>query len=106
VVEPACSESCEVTVQLFKTGAADPRYVDDEGCELIGELTVDVSETAGQAERPLALLLYFGRSRIQVEAIDLTTSRKFRAAIEFERTSLGRGHADMDMRVMRGLPGG
>jgi hypothetical protein len=88
VVEPAFTESHEVTVQLFKTRAADPRYVDEEGCELAGELKVDVSETAGQAERPLALLLYFGRSQVQVEAIDLTTGTRFQVAIEFERMLL------------------
>jgi hypothetical protein len=77
----------QVTVQLFKTRAAGPRYTDDEGCEPVGELAVDVSETVGQAERPLALLFYFGRSQIQVEAIDLTTGKKFQAAIGFEQVS-------------------
>jgi hypothetical protein len=55
------------------------------GREPVGELTVDVSETADQAERPLTLLLDLGRSQIQVEAIDLTTSKKFQAAIGFEQ---------------------
>jgi hypothetical protein len=87
VVEPSFTDSSQVTVQLFKTRAAEPRYTDDEGCEPVGELAVDVSETAGQAERPLALLFYFGRSQIQVEAIDLTTSKKFQAAIGFEQVS-------------------
>jgi hypothetical protein len=85
VVEPTFPDSPEVTVQLFKTRAADPRYTDEEGSELVGELVVDVSETVGQAERPLALMLYFGRAQIQVEAIDLTTSKKFQVAIEFEQ---------------------
>jgi hypothetical protein len=85
VVEPSFTDSSQVTVQLFKTRAADPRYTDDEGCEPVGELAVDVSETAGQAERPLALLFYFGRSQVQVAAIDLTTGKKFQAAIGFEQ---------------------
>ena len=85
VVEPAFTESPEVTVQLFKSRAADPRYVDEDGSELAGEIAVDVSETIGQAERPLALLLYFGRSQIQVKAIDLTTDKRVQAIIEFEQ---------------------
>jgi hypothetical protein len=83
LVEPAFADSPEVTVQLFKTRAADPRYVDEDGCELAGELTVDVSDTMGQAERPIEVLLYFGRSRIQVEAIDLTTNKRFETATDY-----------------------
>lgn len=85
VIEPSFADSARVTVQLFRTRAADPRYTDEEGCDPVGELAVDVSETVGQAERPLAVLLHFGSSQIQVEAIDLTTSKKFRAAVGFEQ---------------------
>jgi hypothetical protein len=85
VIEPSFAASAQVTVQLFRARAASPRYTDEEGCEPAGELAVDVSETVGQAERPLAVLLRFGSSQIQVEAIDLTTSKKFRAAVGFEQ---------------------
>jgi molecular chaperone DnaK (HSP70) len=101
VVEPTFTDSPEVAVQLFKTRAADPRYVDEDGSELVGELAVDVSETVGQAERPLALLFYFGRSQIQVTALDLTTNKKFEAAIDFEqmvlalRSAQGRDRSEM-----------
>jgi hypothetical protein len=83
LVEPAFTDSAEVTIQLFRTRTVDPRYVDEEGCELAGKLTVDVSDTVGHVERPIALLLYFGRSQIQVEAIDLTTNKKLETATDF-----------------------
>jgi len=95
VVEPAFADSVEVTVQLFRTRAPDPRYVDDEGCELAAELTIDVSDTVGQAERPIAVQLYLGCSPIQVEVHSLTTNK------ESGCMHLAGGRV-MDVRVLAG----
>lgn len=89
LVEPAFADSPEVTVQLFRAQTADPRYVDEEGCELAGELAIDVRRTVGQLDRQIALLLYLGRSQIQVEAVDLTTNKKFETATDFAAAAGG-----------------
>lgn len=87
VVAPTMAEQAEIEVQLFRTRKTDPRYVDEEGCEQIGQMTVDVSDSIGSppAKRPIQLLLYFGRSHIQVEAFNPATSEETKVGVEFER---------------------
>ncbi|WP_169981422.1 Hsp70 family protein [Microbispora sp. H10836] len=86
-VAPTSREQTAAQVRLFRTRKLDPRYVDEEGCEEIGAFDVDISDSVGRDvdERPIGLLLYFGRSNIQVEAVNLATMQKTEAAVDFER---------------------
>ena len=84
-LEPAVAGAEKVTVQLYRTRASDPRYVDEAGCEPVAELVVDISETVNLDKRPIDLLLFFGRSQISGEASDRTTKRKFKVTADFDQ---------------------
>ncbi|WP_214108262.1 Hsp70 family protein [Acrocarpospora catenulata] len=75
-----------IRVRLMRTRKTYPRYVDEEGCEQIGELTVDIRDSVGSpiSKRNLLLLLYFGRTAIQAEALNPVTNQKSEATAEFE----------------------
>jgi hypothetical protein len=87
VVAPTQADQSELDVRLFRTRELDPRYVDEPGCEDIGLLTVDISDSVGApaGKRPVHLLLYFGRSQIQVAAVSPGTQRKSEVTVDFER---------------------
>jgi hypothetical protein len=87
VVAPTQADQSELDVRLFRTGELDPRYVDEEGCEVIGLLRVDISDSVGTPieKRPVHLLLYFGRSQIQVAAVNLGTQQQSEVTVDFER---------------------
>lgn len=84
-IRPADADGHEVKVRLYRTRASDPRYVDEPGCELVAEMAVDVSETVGRDDRPLSLLLFFGRSQISGEANDLVTKKQFKVTADFDQ---------------------
>lgn len=84
-IRPAHADAREVTVALYRTRASDPRYVDEPGSELVAEMAVDVSETVGRDDRPLSLLLFFGRSQISGEANDLVTKKQFKVTADFDQ---------------------
>jgi hypothetical protein len=84
-LEPAVASAEKVTVQLYRTRASDPRYVDEAGCEPVAELVIDISETVHLDKRPIDLLLFFGRSQISGEASDRTTKRKFKVTADFDQ---------------------
>jgi hypothetical protein len=87
VIAPTQADQSELEVRLFRTRELDPRYVDEPGCEDIGLLTVDISDSVGApaGKRPVHLLLYFGRSQIQVAAVSPGTQRKSEVTVDFER---------------------
>jgi actin-like ATPase involved in cell morphogenesis len=87
VVAPTMAEQSEIEVRLFRTRKRDPRYVDEDGCDPIGQMTVDVSDSVGlaPARRPIQLLLYFGRAHIQVTALNPATHEETRVSADFER---------------------
>ncbi|MCY0947074.1 Hsp70 family protein [Streptomyces antarcticus] len=84
---PVSDDQTQVNLRLYRTIKSNPRYVDEEGCEQIGQMTVDISSTVGrpQQKRPIKLLFYFGRSEVQVEAFDPATGEATRASVGFER---------------------
>ena len=87
VVAPTMAEQSEIDVRLFRTRKPDPRYVDEDGCEPIGQMIVDVSDSVGlpPARRPIQLLLYFGRAHIQVTALNPATHEETKVSVDFER---------------------
>lgn len=89
VVAPTQADQSELDVRLFRTRELDPRYVDEPGCEDIGLLTVDISDSVGSPieKRPVHLLLYFGRSQIQVAAVNPATQHKSEVTVDFERVT-------------------
>lgn len=77
----------QLDVLLYRSTAADPRYVDEDGCEEIGRMTVDLSGTVGKPlrERPVMLLFYFGACELRVEVFDPASGETSRVSVDFDR---------------------
>jgi actin-like ATPase involved in cell morphogenesis len=86
-IVPVREDQDELDVRLYRSAKADPRYVDEDGCEEIGRLTVDLSGTVGRPlrERPLMLLFYFGAAELRVEVFDPATEETSRVLVDFDR---------------------
>ncbi|MFD1271339.1 hypothetical protein ACFQ51_03315 [Streptomyces kaempferi] len=86
-IVPVREEQLELDVRLYRTAEPDPRYVDEDGCEEIGRLTVDLSSTVGRPlrERAVMLLFYFGASELRVEVFDPATEETSRVSVDFDR---------------------
>ncbi|MEU0036902.1 hypothetical protein [Streptomyces sp. NPDC006333] len=86
-IVPVREEQLELDVHLYRTAEPDPRYVDEDGCEEIGRLTVDLSSTVGRPlrERAVMLLFYFGASELRVEVFDPATEETSRVSVDFDR---------------------
>ncbi|WP_329360843.1 Hsp70 family protein [Streptomyces sp. NBC_01483] len=86
-IVPVREDQGELDVLLYRSAKADPRYVDEDGCEEIGRLTVDLSGTVGRPlrERPIMLLFYFGAAELRVEVFDPATEETSRVSVDFDR---------------------
>ncbi|WP_320782099.1 hypothetical protein [Streptomyces sp. CRN 30] len=84
---PVRRDQRRMEVRLYRTARPDPRYVDEEGSEEIGRMTVDMRDTVGRPlrERPLVLLFYFGACDLRVEAFDPGTGGTTRVTVDFAR---------------------
>ncbi|MFD6996075.1 Hsp70 family protein [Streptomyces mirabilis] len=86
-IVPVREDQDELDVRLYRSAKADPRYVDEDGSEEIGRLTVDLSGTVGRPlrERPIMLLFYFGAAELRVEVFDPATGGTSRVSVDFDR---------------------
>ncbi|MFE4552174.1 Hsp70 family protein [Streptomyces sp. NPDC056785] len=86
-IVPVREDQHQLDVDLYRTVRPDPRYVDEDGCEEIGRLTVDLSGTVGRPlrERAVMLLFYFGASELRVEVFDPATEETSRVSVDFDR---------------------
>ncbi|MFE2514186.1 Hsp70 family protein [Streptomyces mirabilis] len=86
-IVPVREDQDELDVRLYRSAKADPRYVDEDGSEEIGRLTVDLSGTVGRPlrERPIMLLFYFGAAELRVEVFDPATGETSRVSVDFDR---------------------
>ena len=68
--------------QIFASDLKDPKYV-HQGCQLLGELDVDISDVPGDLDRSVSLSLTFGDTEIQAEGRVEGTDRKVSAKFDF-----------------------
>jgi hypothetical protein len=85
VTAPVLRSQPTVQVTLYATRKLDPRYVDEPGCSQLASIEVDLSDSVGRPddERTVKILLYFGRTIIDVEAEVVSTGEKVKARTTF-----------------------
>ncbi|KAL3881740.1 hypothetical protein ACJMK2_028136 [Sinanodonta woodiana] len=74
-------KSC--TLAIYRSKNVNPSYVTDSGCELIGQLRVDMPDLTGEKNRQVAVTTCFEETELRAEAVDKTTGRKYTASFEF-----------------------
>lgn len=60
----------EMGLKVFCTSIEDPKYVDDDGCTLLGELDVVVPNPS-PSEHQLAVEFHFGNTELSVTAVEI-----------------------------------
>ena len=70
---------------FYATASTVARYVDGPDVQRIGELTIALKDpVAGKGQRAVEVKMYFGRSEIRVEAIDVQSGIKTKCLIEYD----------------------
>ncbi|XP_033724910.1 heat shock 70 kDa protein 12B-like [Pecten maximus] len=77
------SLATSIPVMLFASTAENPKYVTDDSCQKIGEITLPMPDTSLGNERGANFSLYFGGSEIELTAEDIHTGRKINACFDF-----------------------
>ncbi|WP_406113788.1 Hsp70 family protein [Kitasatospora purpeofusca] len=74
-----------VRFDLFVTNAVYPRYVTDDGCRKVGEMTIDLSEVMSLPldERSVNLQMLFGEVQIRVTATVAKTGQSTTVDLDF-----------------------
>ena len=69
---------------IYASDLKDPKYV-DQGCQLLGSLDVDISDTCipGDLDRAVAMSLTFGDTEIKADCRVKGTDRKVSAKFDF-----------------------
>ncbi|KUN84208.1 Hsp70 family protein [Streptomyces griseoruber] len=75
-----------VTFRFFRTLAEDPRYIDDEGCEQIGTLSVELGTAMSLplTQRLVQVRLGFGGSEISARAVNTHTGAELDTTLRFD----------------------
>jgi hypothetical protein len=85
---PIRRDQSTMSIRLFTSTDPDPRYVPEAAA--YGEVTVDISATAGRdlsaAERGVDLVFRFGGAEIAVTATDRATGQAVTKLVPFERS--------------------
>ncbi|OWF47855.1 Heat shock 70 kDa protein 12A [Mizuhopecten yessoensis] len=72
-----------ITFIMYASIAASPRYVTDDSCQKIGQMTLLMPDTSLGNDRGANVTMYFGGSEIELTAVDKHTGRKISACFDF-----------------------
>ena len=80
--EPVYHNQKALEFRIFASDLKDPKYV-DQGCQLLGKLSVDISDVPGDLDRYVSLSLTFSDTEIKAEGRVNGTDRKVTARFDF-----------------------
>ncbi|EFC35432.1 predicted protein [Naegleria gruberi] len=79
------SESQEsMILELYLSPIPNTRFVTESFVKKCGEILIDMKGTRGM-DRIVQVEMFFGKSAIEIHAIDLTSKKSFKASVDFER---------------------
>ncbi|MFI8346547.1 Hsp70 family protein [Streptomyces sp. NPDC085596] len=82
---PLYEDQKQVAFDIYSSTSKNPTYVTDTGCNLIGKLTVDLSDAMDlpRSERAVRLSFVFGEVQIKVMAVVAKTGKLVTAHLDF-----------------------
>ncbi|XP_052076865.1 heat shock 70 kDa protein 12B-like [Mytilus californianus] len=85
VYVPCRSNQTAMRVEIWTSLHKNPRYTTDPGCMYHGELNVQMPDTTGGKNREVGVKMIFGRTELQVRAVNKTTGDETKAEFDFLR---------------------
>jgi molecular chaperone DnaK (HSP70) len=86
VFHPMARNQTSIQFNFFATKRQDARYIDEDGVEKIGEMTVEIPDITRGLNRDVDVAFYFGKTEIKVEANDKTSGKQHKASLRFSST--------------------
>lgn len=83
---PVAKDQTEVILDFYATRKREVRYVDEPGVERIGSLRIEMPDLSGGVDREVKVTMNFGKTEIEVRAVDRTSGRKCRTTLSFTGT--------------------
>ncbi|GAA1776679.1 hypothetical protein [Luedemannella helvata] len=86
MVVPMSSAHENISLDIYASTTASPRYPDDPGCWQLGSVKVPLKETVGwsREKRKVAVSFVVGKTTIEVVATDLHTGKRHKGTVTFE----------------------
>ena len=85
VYVPVQSDQTAMTIEIWTSLYANPRYTYDPGCRYHGELRVQMPDTTGGKEREIGVKMIFGETELKVRALNKRTGKETNAKFDFLR---------------------
>lgn len=88
VFSPIFEEQTGLHFQFYRTGSREPRYVDEAGCEEIGNLIIELGDATQLPldQRDVQVEMRFGGTDISVLGRNLHTGEQVRTSLRFDVT--------------------
>ncbi|XP_045203759.2 heat shock 70 kDa protein 12B-like [Mercenaria mercenaria] len=80
---PSSRNQTSVNVKVYTSDKKSPEYVDEPGCNLLGNIVIDVSDIDTYEERNFVVKMIYGDTELGLEARVLKTGRVLNASFDF-----------------------
>lgn len=84
---PVRPDQTSMKIEIWTSIHANPRYTTDPGCRYHGELTVQMPDTSGGKSRKVGVKMIFGKTELQVHAVNKRSGALEKAEFDFLKPS-------------------
>ncbi|KAK3099377.1 hypothetical protein FSP39_003542 [Pinctada imbricata] len=77
------ADQTAMTLKVYTSPEENPKFVTDEGCELLGRIEVDMSDLTGGKDRKVICKMSFAGTELEVEAEEVNTKKITRVKLNF-----------------------
>ena len=80
---PLYSYATRMSISVYTADKRQPGYTDEEGCQKLGHIEVDLRKLRLHSEKEVAVCMKYGGTELHVEAVVVKTGQKANARFEF-----------------------
>lgn len=80
---PSSRSQTSVNVQVYTSNQRKPKFIDEEGCNLLGNIIIDVSQIRAYEDRGFVIKMIYGDTELGLEARVENTGQVLNASFDF-----------------------
>ncbi|XP_060577014.1 heat shock 70 kDa protein 12A-like [Ruditapes philippinarum] len=80
---PSSRNQPSVNVKVYTSDQRKPKFIDERGCNLLGNIVVDVSQIRAYEDRVFVVKMIYGDTELGLEATVLKTGQLLNASFDF-----------------------
>jgi hypothetical protein len=83
ILKPITDNQPNIGLEIYSSSSTDPHLTTEDGCSLIGKLTIPIPDTSSGRKHEFGIIFIFGGTEIVVKVVDKESGEVMLKSVDF-----------------------